>query len=80
MRNELLAKISEEEYEQVRQAGKVLQDFLNKYYYDHYYDEIIISKLGSMEFRRNYMEFLWLDKTREEDRQDREKLLSEVPF
>lgn len=80
MKNYLFDTISDEEYEQVRQAGNVLYEFLKRHYKDFYYTEVVISWLGNMTIRKEETEWLLLDKTKEECKKEKERLLSEVPF
>lgn len=77
MRNDLFDTISNEEYEQIRQAGKVLADFLQKHKGAYRYDEIVISSYGGMALRKESIEYMNVNKTREEDKAATEELIKE---
>ena len=76
MKHNLFDTISNEEYEQIRQAAAVLGTFLKKYKDTYSYDEIVVSPYG-MTLRRDSIEFMAWMKTREEDKADTEALIKE---
>lgn len=74
--NGLFEKISNEEYEEVRKAGKVLCDFLKKHR-DALYDEIVVTNYGSIILREESIESINVSRTREEEHEQVKKILKE---